>query len=171
MCIVRPANEAVLSVLVELFDVGVAEGVFSRGSVDWSERAFSVILAGLPHGTGLRILEVNGEPVGFWAWRPATEPWSGLFPGFNELWIAVVHSDHRRQGHGRAIIRDCLNHLPSANGVFAVCERPAATMVRQLQHEGFRTVSLDDLGRTVLVAGPDLIVQEAITRVERRRGE
>jgi len=87
----------------------------------WTERSFSDVLK-MP-GAGARIAALGAEPVGFAVARVAADE--------AELLLIGIHPEHRRGGHGRALLDHVVEALRLAGAArlfLEVAERnPAAT--------------------------------------------
>jgi ribosomal-protein-alanine N-acetyltransferase len=94
--IIRPVESFDLPVLTALHAACFA----APWDQPWTDRSFAEVLR-MP-GTGARIAALGPEPVGFAVARIAADE--------AELLLIGIHPEHRRAGHGRAL----LDHLVAA---------------------------------------------------------
>jgi ribosomal-protein-alanine N-acetyltransferase len=112
---IRAVDGFDLPVLVALHEASFTADWDQR----WSQQSFADVLA-MP-GAGARIAAIGTEPIGFALARIAADE--------AELLLIGIHPEHRRGGHGRALLRHVLDALQraGARAVFLeVAERNVA---------------------------------------------
>ena len=125
---IRTVESFDLPVLVALHEACFTEAWDQR----WSQKSFSEVLA-MP-GAGARIAAIGTEPVGFALARIAADE--------AELLLIGIHPEHRRGGHGRALLQHMLEALQrgGARQVFLEVAENNAAANRFYRAMGFRPV-------------------------------
>ncbi len=120
----------------------------------WTERSFSDVLQ-MP-GAGARIAAVGTEPVGFAVARVAADE--------AELLLIGVHPEHRRAGHGRALLDHLVETLRAAGAARLFLEVAESNRAATAFYRG---AGFEPVGRRAkYYAGEDALVMMKALKAE-----